>query len=38
MDWFGRIVGFKEQELCDYRCGEGVVDFAVKADDAFLGV
>jgi hypothetical protein len=37
VDWFGRVIGFKEEELRDYRRGEGVVDLAVQADDAFLG-
>lgn len=36
MNWFGGVISFEEEELCDYRCGEGVVDFAVEADDAFL--
>lgn len=33
---FGRILGFEEEELGDYRCGEYFFDFAVQGYDALF--
>jgi hypothetical protein len=35
-DWLRRCIRFEEEELRDDGCGEGVVNFAVEADDALL--
>lgn len=36
VDWFLGVVGFEEEELGDDGGGHGLVDFAIKADDALL--
>lgn len=36
MDWFLGVIGFEEEELGDYGCGHGFVDFAIEADYSFL--
>jgi hypothetical protein len=35
-DWFFRIIGLEEQELCNDHGGHGFFDFAVQANDALL--
>lgn len=36
MDWFLGVVCFEEEELGDDGGGQGLVDFAIEADDALL--
>jgi hypothetical protein len=36
VDRFLRVIGFEKEELADYRCGHGIVDFAIEADYALL--
>lgn len=38
MDGFLGVIGFEKEELGDYRCGHGLVDFAIEADNSFLVV
>jgi hypothetical protein len=36
VDWFLGVVCFEEEELGDDGGGQGLVDFAIEADDALL--